>query len=409
MNQKSVLVFAYYSFLDPVFQSAVLPYFIGFPQKEQYHFVLLTFEQAAFAMPDSQKQKVRAELAAQNITWIDRTWHSGGFKIIKKIYDLCMGTWQAVRLVQQHRACAVYSEGFPGAVIAHYIARVTRKPHIVHTFEPHADYMVECGMWKATSWEAVALKRFTWVVARGAYALLTATQAMVDTWKAQTKARFYRVPSCVDLEHFRFCADARIRIRQQYQVEPNEIVVVYLGKLGHMYVAEELFVLFRTFQNLEHAGLTFRFMVLTQKEASQLQALLKASGIDPNRFIVAALERADVPAYLSAADIAFCGIRPIPSRRFSSPIKNGEYWACGLPVIIPRGISDDYLLAEHHGIGWDLPSLKDEDMVLLLPRLLEEWKQTGANVYRQRARAFVDQDRNVKQYQLLYHDLFSNL
>lgn len=409
MNKRSVLIFAYYSYLDPVFQSAVLPYFTDFPNKEQYHFVLLTFEQQGFAMPESQKQVIKAQLSEQHITWVDMTWHSGRWKIIKKVYDLCLGTLQAVRLVRQHRVFAIYSEGFPGAVIAHNIARLTRKPHIVHTFEPHADYMVECGMWQARSWETIALKLFTGVVARGAYALLTATQAMVDKWKSRTNARFYRVPSCVDLEHFRYDEAARDRIRQQYGVTPCEIVVVYLGKLGHMYVAEELFVLFRQFQHLEQGGHKFRFMVLTQADAQQLQTLVDASGIAPDRFIIAALQRAAVPAYLSAADIAFCGIRPIPSRRFSSPIKNGEYWACGLPVIIPKGISDDYLLAEQFGIGWSLPSLKEEDMALLLPRVLEEWRQNGAVVYRERARAFVDQDRNVQRFQLLYHELFSNL
>src|SRR5690606_12754608 len=68
------------------------------------------------------------------------------------------------------------------------------------------------------------------------------------------------------------------------------------------------------------------------------------------------------------ADIAFCGVRPIASQKFSSPIKNGEYWACGLPVLIPKGIAEDDILAENNDIGKSFGSLSDinEENILYL-------------------------------------------
>ena len=34
-----------------------------------------------------------------------------------------------------------------------------------------------------------------------------------------------------------------------------------------------------------------------------------------------------------------------------SPIKNGEYWACGLPVITPSDIGDDSEILKESGLG----------------------------------------------------------
>src|SRR6185503_9089395 len=47
-----------------------------------------------------------------------------------------------------------------------------------------------------------------------------------------------------------------------------------------------------------------------------------------------------VPSYLAAADAGLSFIKPCFSKIASSPTKNGEYLACGLPLIINAGIGD---------------------------------------------------------------------
>lgn len=409
MNKRHVLIFAYYSFRDPVFQSAVLPYFLQFPQKEQYQFVLLTFEQEKYVLSENEKLVVKHSLAEQNIVWIEKKWHSGRFKVFKKIYDLFAGITSTLRLVRRYKVSAIYSEGFPGAVIAHFIAKFSGKPHIVHTFEPHTDYMVESGVWRPTSWEAATLKKFEAVVAKGACAIMTATQAYVEKWKLITTAKIYRVPSCVDLDHFQYDQKGRNKIRQRFNVKENEIVVVYLGKLGGMYVEHELIQVFAAFNKQKESGSTYRFMVLTPEDTEKVYKLIEGSGIRKDQFIIASLVRDEVPAYLSAADIAFCGIRPIPSRRYSSPIKNGEYWACGLPVIIPDGISDDYLLAEKHRIGWRLQNFSEHAIDRTIGVVVKDWNFSKKEEFIKRARGFVEKDRSVEVFQQLYHQIFTGL
>jgi len=286
MGKKRLLIFAYYSFKDPVFQSAVLPYFINFPGKEQFEFVLLTFEQEAYKLANAEKAHIQNELKQHNIFWYARPWHSGRFKLFKKVYDLFAGIVEATRLAKKHKVSAIYSEGFPGGVIAHYISKLIKKPHIIHTFEPHTDYMVESGVWKKSDWEARTLRKYEGVVAKGAFAIMTATQAMIEKWETKTKAQFYRVPSCVDLNHFYFKADERQRLRDKYGIAESELVFVYLGKLGGMYMEQELFDFFKVvYQHMDNHR-SVRFMILSTEPAEKIEQLKQQSEIPNERFIV---------------------------------------------------------------------------------------------------------------------------
>jgi len=407
---KSILIFAYYSFKDPVFQSAVLPYFLNFPNKNHYRFILVTFEHEKFVLTLLEKEQITRGLASNNIEWIQNKWRSGKFKPIKKLYDLITGVFKTMSLVKKYQVTCVYSEGFPGAVIAHYVARLTGRPHIVHTFEPHTDYMIEGGTWKKTSWEAILLRRFERLVAKKAAVLMTATQAMIDIWQKKTKAQFYRVPSCVDIKHFRFNEEERNALRKKYNILENEVVFVYLGKFGGMYVENELLDFFKEVNlSQKKSSYSFRLMILTPDKKEKIENLISQSGMEMKQFIIESLTREQVPSYLSAADIAFSGVRQYPSKRFCSPIKHGEYLACGLPVIVPDGISDDYLLLRENGIGWCMPAFTKEAYTETVQKIFAEWcweKQSG---YRQRTREFVIRDRNVEEYQPLYEKIFSKI
>jgi hypothetical protein len=50
-------------------------------------------------------------------------------------------------------------------------------------------------------------------------------------------------------------------------------------------------------------------------------------------------------------DFAINPVKSVPTKRFCTSIKDGEYWAMGLPVIISESISDDSEIIEMEKIG----------------------------------------------------------
>ena len=63
------------------------------------------------------------------------------------------------------------------------------------------------------------------------------------------------------------------------------------------------------------------------------------------------VEHEQVPTWLSASDFAFSLHAPTPNKLFVNPIKNGEYWANGLPILMPMGIGDDSSIIEENPIS----------------------------------------------------------
>ena len=62
--------------------------------------------------------------------------------------------------------------------------------------------------------------------------------------------------------------------------------------------------------------------------------------VGTENFSVLAVASSEVPSYLAAADVGLAFIKRCVSKIASSPTKNGEYLACGLPLVINAGVGD---------------------------------------------------------------------
>ena len=97
-------------------------------------------------------------------------------------------------------------------------------------------------------------------------------------------------------------------------------------------------------------------------------------------------------------------VRQYPSKKYCSPIKTGEYLACGLPVIIPEGISDDYQEMEEKGIAI---TMKGNDSFIETAIKVKSYLQINdLQKIRNQAQDYALRNRNVEDYKELYSELF---
>ncbi len=355
-KRTPIFIFAYYSYNDPIFQSAVLPYFNNFDGN--YQFIILTFEQRQYSLSQSEFNKVKIDLLKKNIILYRTKWNSGKFKVLKKAFDFLKGIIYSQVLILKHQVKLIYSEGFPGAIIAHYLAKLNRLTHIIHTFEPHAEYMLEAGVWSQNSWEYKFQKKMELTVANRASTLFTATTAYGQILKKSgVKSNIVQIPSCVDTSTFYFSVKERKITRAQLNYTTNDIVICYLGKFGGMYMDSELFKFYSLCLEKDHR---FKLLVISVEEDEKIFRLAKQENIEPSQFQLVKLPRTKIPAYLSASDWGFIAVKPLPSKRFCSPIKTGEYWATGLPIIIPHGIADDFEITKANNLGISFTCINKE-------------------------------------------------
>ncbi|HNT51114.1 MAG TPA: hypothetical protein PKK67_11035, partial [Cyclobacteriaceae bacterium] len=95
------------------------------------------------------------------------------------------------------------------------------------------------------------------------------------------------------------------------------------------------------------------------------------------------------------------------TKKYCTPIKDGEYWALGLPVVIPANISDDSDIILRHEAGAVLTTLSKveyERAIAVLDNLL---KQPEAQI-RMRIRRLAETYRNFQIAEQVYKTVYSN-
>src|SRR6185369_15192290 len=83
----------------------------------------------------------------------------------------------------------------------------------------------------------------------------------------------------------------------------------------------------------------------------RVRELMCSRHVETKNFSVLSVAAAEVPSYLAAADAGLSFIKPCLSKVASSPTKNGEYLACGLPLVINAGIGDSDSLVNDWTVG----------------------------------------------------------
>lgn len=88
---------------------------------------------------------------------------------------------------------------------------------------------------------------------------------------------------------------------------------------------------------------------------------MQSRNVEPENFSVQAVASSEVPSYLAAADVGLAFIKRCVSKVASSPTKNGEYLACGLPLVINAGVGDSDLLVNDWKAGVLIEDFSEDD------------------------------------------------
>lgn len=148
----------------------------------------------------------------------------------------------------------------------------------------------------------------------------------------------YLVPSAVDTDRVYYSEEERSNIRSSYGIDPQEIVLVYIGGVSKWQQVDETIQLFR---DLDCFCDNLRLMLIVQNISEIRDRLVSIFPEHPgNIILVENIGHGEVYRYLSAADVGIVLRENHILNRVASPIKFAEYLACGLPVILTPWVGD---------------------------------------------------------------------
>ncbi|WP_299819403.1 glycosyltransferase [uncultured Pontibacter sp.] len=280
--------------------------------------------------------------------------------MLTKVSDFIYFPKEVATIAAKHKVNMLFAHGAPSGALAYKVWKSTKLPYYVTLFEPHAAYMLDSGIWNRYGLKFIFQKYWEAKQKKTAAGLIPVTYnyAKQLIGEGVPATRMYVAPCAVDFDTFSFNEQQRNRVREVLKWQ-EKFIGIYVGKYGGLYLEQEAFKIYEECFRLIPS---FRLIILTPQPKEEIYTWLSAQSINSDSVFVGQVPHKEVPAWLSAADLAFATYKAGQSKAALSPVKIGEYWANGLPVLLTEGVGDDSDIIKREG-GGALFNLKQKGSV----------------------------------------------
>ncbi len=265
-----------------------------------------------------------------------------------RIAAFCRFAWAAARRAASLPADVVFATSTPLTIAlpAVYAARRQRVPMVFEVRDLWPELPIAVGALKNPLLRAAArrLERFAYANSSAVIALSPGMAEGVAR-AGFDAGRITMVPNAADLAMFRRDEARGAQFRASLGLGADQVLIAYVGTLGRINGVAYLARLAAACR--EDARLSF-LVVGDGLERLPVQALARELGIlDRNFHMLERVPKSDVPALLSAVDIATSLFLPIPEMQANSANKFFDALAAGCCVAINYGGWHAQLLREH--------------------------------------------------------------
>lgn len=385
---KNVLYLSYDGMTDPLGQSQVLPYLIGL-SKKGFHFTLISFEKSD--RYSQEKGKIEILCIEHNILWKPLVYTKNP-PVLSTILDIRRMRKLAFELHREKQFQLVHCRSYISALAG---LKLKREKGVRMLFDMRgfwADERVEGKIWnlKNPLFKVIysyfkKMERRYFEESDAIVSLTEIGKKEILSWnlKGVTHEKIQVIPCCVDLNLF----DPKKTDSDSLQIKKSEYhltgkyIVGYVGSIGTWYQLREMLL---AFKHITHLKPNAVFLFLTRESPAAIQQEAQELDIDPDSIRIVSVQHQKVPAYISLFDCSIFFIRPSFSKKASSPTKQGEIMAMGIPLICNAGVGDTDEIVQRYNAGLILKDTSENSLSsfsLDFPGFTPEKATTGASDY----------------------------
>lgn len=410
-QNTNTLYLCYFGLREPLVQTQVLPYLREIKKMKGLKASLLTFEpDFKEKWNDADVAAEKEKLAAENIDWYALPYHKSP-SVPATLYDIFCGAKLARKLIKEKNISILHARSHVPAVMG-ALAKASSREKIKLIFDIRGFFPEEytdAGRWKENGRLYHSVKKVEkWLLKKSDAFIVLTEKARQILFPESKETGFDKqgrpvevIPCCVNLKKFDIdFGKARREIREKFGAG-NRQVIAYVGSFGGYYLTKETADFYRIAKARDSE--TFA-LILTQSDPEMILPLLRESGYQETDYFIKKVKPAEIPHYLSAADYALSFIKPSYSKLASSPTKNAEYLACGLPIIANSNVGDTAEQIIEHNLGVVVDDFSDE----VLTAAYEKIKQLDdiSERCRRSAIALFDLEKiGGEKYRRIYRDL----
>lgn len=400
-----VLYVSYDGMTDALGRSQVIPYLLGL-RSRGHDIHILSCEKRN--IPSDEMQHVGRLLKENGIEWTP-LWFSTRPPWISKIADVVKIKRYAEKLHKKNHFDIVHCRSYIAAMAG---LGLKRKHKVKFVFDMRgfwANERIEGDMWNLSNpiynfmYRYFKRKEISFFEAADAVISLTHNGKGVirDIFGEDVFEKTTVIPCCVDTNLFskeNVSPSEVAQLRSKLGIGADDLVLSYLGSTGTWYMTDEMLLFFKKL--LPHYP-GCKFFFISGDPAETILQKSRALGISDDKIIVARATRDKVPLYLSVSDISVFFIRPVFSKKASSPTKQAEIMSMGIPLICNAGVGDTDLLFSDEKSGLMLKNFSEEEFERVVGKV-EDALQLDPVKIRDKANEHFNLEDGVARYHAIY-------
>lgn len=404
-GSKNVLYLSYDGMTDALGQSQVIPYLSGL-SRYGFCFTILSFEKKDKYGKESNQ--IKGILDQAGIRWYPMSYTKSP-PVLSALYDYSRLKRKAVLLHKELNFDIIHCRSYIPALAGLALKRKFNIPFVFDMRGFWADERIDGGIWNLKNpvfkviYQYFKKKEIEFINESDAVVSLTeAGKTEMLNWKNLKiePGKISVVPCCVDTKLFdpaRIDPGKKQHLMQQLGIEPGELIIGYLGSTGTWYLPDEMLAFFSLLKKKINRA---KFLFVTHDDAEYITNKAAHHSIDANDIIITKASRKDVPLMISLFDYGIFFIKPAYSKTASSPTKQGEIMAMGIPVICNWGVGDSDQVVERYraGIAVSPDKVNFENCV----QRIASGSRFDANEIRAGALDYFDLDRGINEYFNIY-------
>ena len=350
-----VLYISYDGMTDSLGQSQVIPYLIGLTKKG-YSFTLISCEKKEKFT--QHKNKIQAILNDNNIIWQPVSYTKKP-PILSTIYDVNKIKRLAIQLHQKNNFSIVHCRSYIAALVG---LELKKKYNLKFVFDMRglwADERVDGKLWNLKN--PVYKTVYDYFKQKEKAFLENADYTISLTYNAKNEILSWEnirnhpikiavIPCCADLDVFNknnIQEDKTQVFRNELKITKDDFVLLYLGSIGTWYLLEEMMEFFSV---LKKTIPNAKFLFVTKDEHNRILKTAEKFGVQ-DAIILRGGDREEIPYLIFISNFSVFFILPSYSKKASSPTKQGEIMAMGVPVICNTNVGDTDKIVKDYNSG----------------------------------------------------------
>ena len=403
----NILYLSYDGMTDPLGQSQVLPYLIGLT-KAGFQFHIISFEkQHRF---DIHKEHIQKICDDNNIVWHPNSYTQKS-PLFTTIWDVYRMKKLAVKLNKKFNFHIVHCRSYISALVGLAMKKQFGTKFIFDMRGFWADERIDGGLWDLKSpifrvvYNYFKKKEISYFMNSDYTISLTQNgKTEIESWKVfqEKPPKIQIIPCCVDLDLFNPKVIDEVEknnLKVNLGLNKTDFILGYVGSIGTWYMLSEMLDYFKVLKNENSSA---KFLFVTGEKPEKIRKVVEQKNINVEDVIITSCIHKDVPLNISLFDSSIFFIRPTYSKKASSPTKQGEIMAMGIPLICNYGVGDTDEIVKKYKAGSVITNF-DEAHYL---KAIQSPDEVNIELMKNGANEFYSLKEGVAKYLKVYTEIY---